>query len=152
MRLTSQTIRQNIRKWWIKYRNGEVPQKVYRSQRNRCAGCLVLQKRGILSCCKPPLCADCHKVHNGVESALGFALAHGRLLATDAESATAQRVPCPVASGSATRRRRARAGPFGVQRARQLFVGIRVLLIADGSSFGVRHVSPDQFAQRSGPR
>ena len=35
---------------------------------------------------------------------------------------------------------------------RQLFVGIRVLLIADGSSFGVRHVSPDQFAQRSGPR
>ena len=34
---------------------------------------------------------------------------------------------------------------------RQL-VGIRVLLIADGSSFGVRHVSPDQFAQRSGPR
>ena len=58
----------------------------------------------------------------------------------------------PAASGSATRRRRARAGPFGVQRARQLFVGIRVLLIADVSSFGVRHVSPDQFAQRSGPR
>ena len=53
---------------------------------------------------------------------------------------------------AATRRRRARAGPFGVQRAGQLFVGIRVLLIADGSSFGVRHVSPDQFAQRSGPR
>ena len=70
MRLTLQTIRQNIRKWWIKYRNGDVPQKVYRSQRNRCAGCLVLQKRGILSCCVPPLCADCHKVHNGVESAL----------------------------------------------------------------------------------
>ena len=46
----------------------------------------------------------------------------------------------------------ARAGPFGVQRARQLFVGIRVLSIADGSSFGVRHVSPDRFAQRSGPR
>ena len=53
---------------------------------------------------------------------------------------------------AATRRRRARAGPFGVQRAGQLFVGIRVLLIADGSSFGVRHVSPDRFAQRSGPR
>ena len=35
---------------------------------------------------------------------------------------------------------------------RQLFVGIRVLSIADGSSFGVRHVSPDRFAQRSGPR
>ena len=35
---------------------------------------------------------------------------------------------------------------------RQLFVGIRVLLIADGSSYGVRHVSPDRFAQRSGPR
>ena len=32
------------------------------------------------------------------------------------------------------------------------FVGIRVLLIADGSSYGVRHVSPDRFAQRSGPR
>ena len=70
MPLSLQTIRQNIRKWWIKYRNGEVPKKVYRSRRNRCAGCLVLQKRGILSCCKPPLCAGCHKVHNGVESVL----------------------------------------------------------------------------------
>ena len=70
MRLSLQTIRQNIRKWWIKYRNGDVPKKVYRSRRNRCAGCLVLQKRGILSCCEPPLCVDCHKVHNGVESAL----------------------------------------------------------------------------------
>ena len=70
MPLSLQTIRQNIRKWWIKYHNGEVPKKVYRSRRNRCAGCLVLQKRGILSCCKPPLCAGCHKVHNGVESVL----------------------------------------------------------------------------------
>ena len=70
MPLSPQTIRQNIRKWWIKFRNGEVPKKVYRSRRNRCAGCLVLQKRGILSCCKPPLCAGCHKVHNGVESVL----------------------------------------------------------------------------------
>ena len=35
---------------------------------------------------------------------------------------------------------------------RQLFVGIRVLSIADGSSFGVRHVSPDRFAQYSPPR
>ena len=83
----------------------------------------------------------------GCPRSLSSAGSHGTPAARGAASA----VP-PVASGSATRRRRARAGPFGVQRAGQLFVGIRVLLIADGSSFGVRHVSPDQFAQRSGPR
>jgi len=33
MPLSLQTIRQNIRKWWIKYHNGEVPKKVYRSRR-----------------------------------------------------------------------------------------------------------------------
>ena len=50
------------------------------------------------------------------------------------------------------------SSPAGARRSvwratrRQLFVGIRVLLIADGSSYGVRHVSPDRFAQRSGPR
>ena len=78
-------------------------------------------------------------------------LSSARPRGTPAARGAASAAP-PVASGSATRRRRARAGPFGVQRAGQLFVGIRVLLIADGSSFGVRHVSPDQFAQRSGPR
>ena len=101
MRLSLQTIRQNIRKWWIKYRNGDVPKKVYRSRRNRCAGCLVLQKRGILSCCKPPLCAGCHKVHNGVESVL-----------PDAEKKAARKV-----------RRRAQAGTrTGPDTANHLFL------------------------------
>ena len=78
-------------------------------------------------------------------------LSSARSRGTPAARGAASAAPL-ASSGSATRRRRARAGPFGVQRAGQLFVGIRVLLIADGSSFGVRHVSPDQFAQRSGPR
>ena len=83
----------------------------------------------------------------GCPRSLSSAGSHGTPAARGAASAVPR-----ASSGSATRRRRARAGPFGVQRARQLFVGIRVLLIADGSSFGVRHVSPDRFAQRSGPR
>ena len=55
-----------------------------------------------------------------------------------------------AASGSATRRRRARAGPFGVQRAGQLLCGrgfCRVRLRRARPYFGARHMSLDRLTQ-----
>ena len=72
MKLSHADILRNILKYKLQQRRrktaGETPLKVYRSQRNRCAGCNVLQQRGILSCCNPPLCPDCHKVYNDAPS------------------------------------------------------------------------------------
>ena len=53
-----------------------------------------------------------------------------------------------ASSGSATRRRRARAGPFGVQRAGQLLCGrgfCRVRLRRARPCFGARHMSLDRL-------
>ena len=71
-KLSREEILRNILKYKLQQRRrkaaGEAPLKVYRSRRNRCAGCNVLQQRGILSCCNPPLCPDCHKVYNDAPS------------------------------------------------------------------------------------
>ena len=71
-KLSREEILRNILKYKLQQRRrktaGETPLKVYRSRRNRCAGCNVLQQRGILSCCNPPLCPDCHKVYNDAPS------------------------------------------------------------------------------------
>ena len=72
MKLSRADILRNILKYKLQQRRrkaaGEAPLKVYRTRRNRCAGCNVLQQRGILSCCNPPLCPDCHKVYNDAPS------------------------------------------------------------------------------------
>ena len=81
----------------------------------------------------------------GCPRSLSSAGSHGTPAARGAASAAP-----PVASGSATRRRRARAGPFGVQRAGQLLCGrgfCRVRLRRARPYFGARHMSLDRLTQ-----